>query len=61
MEWAKNLEQMMKLSQNEMKAAGEKLKSAQKSSNTESRKKDLAEAQKKEEEVLDALEKMQEK
>ena len=58
-EWAKNLEQMMKLSQNQMKEAGEKLKSAQKNSNPESRKEDLAEAQKKEQETLDALEKMQ--
>ncbi len=58
-EWAKNLEQMMKLSQNEMKAAGEKLKSAQKSSSAESRKQDLAEAEKQEQEVLDSLEKMQ--
>src|SRR4029079_6035970 len=58
-EWAKNLEQMQKLSQKDMKSAGQNLKSAQKNSDAEGRKKDLAEAQKKEREVLDALEKMQ--
>lgn len=58
-EWAKNLEQMQKLAQKEMKAAGENLKSAQKNSDSESKKKDLADAMKKEQEVLDALEKMQ--
>ncbi|MEO6034225.1 MAG: hypothetical protein ABIQ35_03120, partial [Verrucomicrobiota bacterium] len=58
-EWAKNLEQMMKLSQKQMKAAGESLKSAQKNPSAEARKKDLAEAEKQEKEVLEALEKMQ--
>ncbi len=58
-EWAKNLEQMEKLGQKEMKSAGDSLKSAQKNSDAQSRKKDLADAQKKEEEILEALEKMQ--
>jgi len=58
-EWAKNLQNMENLSQKEMKAAGENLKSAQQNSDSESRKKDLAEAMKKEQEILDALKKMQ--
>ncbi|MEO6184267.1 MAG: hypothetical protein ABIP71_14405, partial [Verrucomicrobiota bacterium] len=58
-EWAKNLQQMEKLSQKEMKSAGESLKSAQKNPKPEAREKDLAEALKKEKEVLDSLEKMQ--
>ncbi|MEO7297137.1 MAG: hypothetical protein ABI042_01025 [Verrucomicrobiota bacterium] len=58
-EWAKNLQEMQNLAQKEMKAAGDKLKSAQKSSSADSRKNDLVEAQKKEQEIVDALEKMQ--
>ncbi len=58
-EWAKNLQEMQNLAQKEMKSAGEKLKSAQKNSSAGSRKKDLADAQKKEQEILEALEKMQ--
>jgi hypothetical protein len=58
-EWAKNLQNMENLSQKEMKAAGENLKSAQQNSDSKSRKKDLAEAMKKEQEILEALKKMQ--
>ncbi len=58
-EWAKNMKEMQNLAQKEMKAAGESLKSAQKNPEAESRKKDLAEAMKKQQEVLEALEKMQ--
>jgi len=58
-EWAKNLQQMEKLAKKEMKSAGESLKSAQKAAQKEAREKDLAEALKKQKEILDNLEKMQ--
>jgi hypothetical protein len=58
-EWAKNLQNMENLSQKEMKAAEENLKSARQNSDSESRKKELAEAMKKEQEILEALQKMQ--
>lgn len=58
-EWAKNLQNMENLSQQEMKAAGDKLNSAQNSSDSKSRKKDLADAMKKEQEILEALKQLQ--
>ncbi len=58
-EWAKNLQQMEKLSKKEMKSAGESLKAAQKSSKKEDRENELADALKQEKEVLEKLEKMQ--
>ncbi len=58
-DWMKSLQQMQDLSRGEMKQAAESLKSAQK--NTPSRPQDMADALRKEEEALAALEQMQQK
>ncbi|MDQ6632441.1 MAG: hypothetical protein M3Y82_11925, partial [Verrucomicrobiota bacterium] len=60
--WAKNLREMKQLSQQEMKQASDNLKSAQQNaSQSEAKEKNLADAQKQEEQILQALEKMQNK
>ena len=58
-EWTKNLAQMQKVSQQQMKDAAKSLQKA--AQNPASREEDLAEAQKKEEETIEALQKMQQK
>jgi hypothetical protein len=58
-DWATTLEALQKLADNPMKSAAENLQSAEKNSDAQSQKKDLAEARKKEQEALDALQKMQ--
>ena len=58
-EWTKNLAQMQKISQQQMKDAAKSLQKA--AQNPASREDGLAEAQKKEEESIEALQKMQQK
>ncbi len=59
-DWSKTLQQMQQLSSGKMSEAGKDLKSAQeKSGNPEEGKKELAKAQKKIEEILEELEKLQ--
>jgi hypothetical protein len=58
-DWTKNLAQMQKVSQQQMKDAAKSLQSA--SQNQSSREQDLADAQQKAEETVEALQKMQEK
>jgi hypothetical protein len=58
-DWTKNLHEMQKLAQQQMKEAAKSLQSAAQSPG--SREQDLAEAQKKEEEAVEALQQMQQK
>lgn len=60
-EWTKNLAQMQKVSQQQMKDAAKALQQASQSPNAGEREEKLAEAQKKEEETIEALQQMQQK
>ncbi len=60
-EWTKNLHQMEKISQQQMKEAAKSLKSAQQTPSPSAREQQLAEAQEKEEETVKALQQMQQK
>jgi hypothetical protein len=61
MDWTRNLAQMQKLAQQQMKEAAKSLQSAAQSPSQTGREEQLAEAQKKEEETLQALQQMQQK
>ncbi|HEX7862399.1 MAG TPA: hypothetical protein VF773_18825 [Verrucomicrobiae bacterium] len=60
-EWTKNLAQMQKVSQQQMKDAAKSLQQAAQSQSPSEREEKLAEAQKKEEETIEALQQMQQK
>ncbi len=60
-EWTKNLHQMEKVAQSQMKDAAKSLKSASQSQSQSGKEQELAEAQEKEEETVKALQQMQQK
>jgi hypothetical protein len=60
-EWTRNLHQMQKVSQEQMKEAAKSLKSAGQSQSQSGKEQELADAQEKEEETVKALQEMQQK